>query len=1007
MCSAAGFPATTLVEDGAARQEKNAQPEPEPAPAKGDADLPPADGELIPETLGKLTLVADFGGHSAPIRKVFFTADSKQVITLSADHTIRFWNAATGEPIKVLHPPGAQGIDAAALSPDGKVLATATRYPEGKKSIPVIYLLSLPDGRVQRVLKGHATPVGVVVFSADGKRLASDAAPHRGRAGAELPPTDPNEGTRIWSLAKEEPEQVLKHQGAVYGLAFSPDGKRLARIGHQEISGIIDLASGKLEPIRQPEQGRWLAAAWSPDGNTLATINRGGSHRPMDARHPTDFNHKRPHWGSIYLHDPNDRKAFTAQGTWTGRKLSDKDDGGGSALAFSADSRNLLSTNQYWRLVPGRESLIGKAPDTEDALRFFNVDCALSPDGKLAATTGPYVTAVWAVRGEEDKAPSSLPLLLKARNLIHPNDAKVRAGWSADGKTLTWLPDRSFHLVDLHPGPGLEAANFRGLIHSQNGYALRASTFKLPGSLALITVTRGSKKHHLRGSIAEATLVGNDKIAIGRALYDANTGRSLRALELGGWVRSIAGGRYLLTVSHDQTMRIWDPDQDRPLLSLYVSGNDWIAWTPQGHYAANPGGERLMGWKLDNGPGQAPSFYPAERFRKQMYRPDVIKLVLEKGNVKDALAVANTALKNAGGSVAEGEADLEKLLPPTATLHIVDGSALPKLRVKASAKARTAEQPITALRLLVDGRPLADGDGLQRFDPGAKEASAEWTVTLPPGKHQLTVLVRCPDSSSKSNTVEVAVADPDKQANLHVLAIGVNDYEDGTLKLDFAAKDARDIAAGFRHCKGELYHEVSSEVLVDAKARKEAILAQVSELRKKARPNDLVVVYFAGHGVKQKEKFYLLTVEAKTDNLAGTAISGDELRKSLGEFPCQVLLMLDACHSSAGLKNFRPAVDDITRNLTDDDCGVAVLCSAMGHEKALEKDGNGLFTRAVLDGLNRKEGVPFNTESRLFYVHHLHSYVFDRVSGQSGGRQHPFLSLPWVVESFPVARFEK
>ena len=39
------------------------------------------------------------------------------------------------------------------------------------------------------------------------------------------------------------------------------------------------------------------------------------------------------------------------------------------------------------------------------------------------------------------------------------------------------------------------------------------------------------------------------------------------------------------------------------------------------------------------------------------------------------------------------------------------------------------------------------------------------------------------------------------------------------------------------------------------------------------------------------------------------------------------------------------------------------------------------------------------------YLHHLHTFVFDRVSDESEDRQHPFLSLPWVVESFPVAQF--
>jgi len=499
-------------------------------------------------------------------------------------------------------------------------------------------------------------------------------------------------------------------------------------------------------------------------------------------------------------------------------------------------------------------------------------------------------------------------------------------------------------------------------------------------------------------------------------LIEPETGKTLAVLTRP--IQAVAGSpdfRFLVTRRWDYgwgslAFDIYRLDQSPGLLmQVFVAGQDWIAWTPEGYYAATPGCEKMMGWASKKDDYHALTFYPAERFRKQLYRPDVIKLLLDKGNIKEALAAANAELKKDGivtPAAADVVAELSKLLPPVATLQILDKTALPKVTVKASAIAAVANQPVTALRLLVDGRPLTDGAALQTFDGGKKEAAAEWSITLPPGKHQLAVLARCPDSSSISNMVEIEVADPTKQNTLHVLAVGVNDYEDGTLKLDFAAKDARDIAAGFqKSSKGTLFHDVHSEALVNGKARKEAILSRLSALRKEAKPNDLVVIFFAGHGVKEKDKFYLLPVEAKTTDLAKTAISGDELRKSLGEFPCQVLLMLDACHSSGSLKNFRPAVDDITRTLTDDDCGVAVLCAAMAHEKALEKEGNGLFTKAIVDGLNRGDGVPFNTFDRMMYVHHLHSFVFDRVSHQSGGRQHPFLSLPWVVESFPVARF--
>ena len=74
----------------------------------------------------------------------------------------------------------------------------------------------------------------------------------------------------------------------------------------------------------------------------------------------------------------------------------------------------------------------------------------------------------------------------------------------------------------------------------------------------------------------------------------------------------------------------------------------------------------------------------------------------------------------------------------------------------------------------------------------------------------------------------------------------------------------------------------------------------------------------------------------------------------------------------------------------------------MSHEKAEGVGGNGLFTRAVLEALEKKPGVPFNRHDQRLYIHHLQSYVFDEVSVRSDQRQHPFLSLPWIVESFVV-----
>jgi WD40 repeat protein len=935
------------------------------------------DQAILPDKLDKLTLTLDPGGHTAVIQKVFFTPDSKQLITCGWDHCIRIWDVETGEAVKALYPPGVGPLQAVALSPDGKRLAVGSMYPEKGSTSHLIYLIALPEGRVERLLKGHTEMINALSFSGDGKRLASIGASR----GTKFKKSADNM-IRIWNLERDEPPQVLKLRtggDTFFTLTLSPDGRRIAGLAKKNRGIILDLATGK--EVATIQGSIEAGVVWSPDGKTLATGDANRLH--------------------LWDADGKPRSQINRHVLW---------------IAFTKDSRSVLAGG-YTKggfsatLVDVATGTVGK-DFRPKGLKFSDAhDGALSADGRYAATAGgkggldpDHAVFIWNMHD------GTVHKRLAAKSWI--GGKTPRAAWNASGDAVSWdeSPQKpSFHLGDLKFGPHIPAKDVRAAVWKQNDLALERD-----GLNEVKVLKAGVEITRLRFLLSNlVTFAGKDRVVLASTrqaqfvLHDAHTGDVLRRFTgFGPGLTSIApspDGRFLLTISRDdQTLRIWSLDRDKPLLSLYVQGQDWIAWAPEGYYAATPGGEKLMGWTVDNGMSEMPTYHPVERFRKQFYRPDVIKLLLAKGNLKDALEAANLELKKQGIAVPEGQAELEKLLPPRAFLQILDKANLPRLKVRASAVATVPSQPVTALRLIVDGRPLPDGAGIKNFTPGVKQAEAEWTIDLPPGKHHLAVLARSPDVSSVSEPVEVEFLVKAQQPVMHVLAIGVSDYQDKTLKLDFAAKDAEDIANHFqKSCNGQLFREVKGQPLVNGQARRDTILKHLADLRKNVGPNDLVVVFFAGHGVKEKDKFYLLTVEAKTNDLAKTALSGEDLRKALGDVSssCQVLLMLDACHSSAGVKNFRPAVDDITRNLTDDECGVAVFCAAMAHEKALEKSGNGLFTRAVGDALQSAKGHP---RTGRLYLHHLHAYVFDRVSDESDDRQHPFLSLPWIVESFPV-----
>lgn len=108
--------------------------------------------------------------------------------------------------------------------------------------------------------------------------------------------------------------------------------------------------------------------------------------------------------------------------------------------------------------------------------------------------------------------------------------------------------------------------------------------------------------------------------------------------------------------------------------------------------------------------------------------------------------------------------------------------------------------------------------------------------------------------------------------------------------------------------------------------------------------------------------------------------------------------MLDACHSGDN----RSAIDDLTRQLTHENVGVAVMSGAMGHETASGTTENGSFTMGLLKGLKAGDGVPFSPDERQLHVHHLYAATHSEVHNSTKGMQNPFLLNPWTVPPVPI-----
>jgi hypothetical protein len=344
-----------------------------------------------------------------------------------------------------------------------------------------------------------------------------------------------------------------------------------------------------------------------------------------------------------------------------------------------------------------------------------------------------------------------------------------------------------------------------------------------------------------------------------------------------------------------------------------------------------------------------------------------------------------------------------EITAPGAAAEAKDG----KLEVKARARS-AGDHPVTALRLLLDGRPYLGSKGVRRVDaPKLGEASAEWSLTLPPGKHALTVQAESAVSKGLSSSVAVSrpVGDNPDPPNLYILAVGVSEYP-GKLKLNFAATDAQAVAQAFQQRSKGVFGKVEVRLLTDAQATKGAVLQGLKWLEGAMTPQDVGLFFFSGHGARDPDSgtFFLVPVDALPSNVAGTCVPGDVVKQSLAEMPGKLVAMLDCCHSGAAADSFLSGrADNLARDLVSEEYGVVVMCSSLGRESSLESTATraSFFTLSIAEGLSGK--ADFNRDGVVF-IHELDLYASLRVQQLSGGIQHPVTGRPPGIRPFPLAR---
>jgi WD40 repeat protein len=370
------------------------------------------------------------------------------------------------------------------------------------------------------------------------------------------------------------------------GVAFSPDGRRLANGSRDHMIQIWDARTGRELTSCKGHSSTVGSVMFSPDGLSLASASADGTTRVWDARTGREL--------FALQHNEHVRKAvFSPSGrfiaTGSGRetvKLWDAHNGQEvrtfngltgevKGVAFSPDGRQLAGWGgagksdisgqgevKLWDRQTGREVLsIGHTANLTDV--------AFSPDGRrLAGASTDRTVRVW-------DAQTGRPLFTVSGH----TDRVIAVTFSPDGTYLASAgSDQSVR--DWDAATGQEVVCHKGHIGYVNSVAFSPDGRRL------------------------ASASSDGTVKVWRTTADPRTACLAGHTRMIAEVKVSPDGRTLASSGSDGTIRLWDLAARRQVLCIpaHPSGVDSVAFGPDGKRLVSSGKDRLVKvWEVKTG----------------------------------------------------------------------------------------------------------------------------------------------------------------------------------------------------------------------------------------------------------------------------------------------------------------------------------------------------------------------------------------------------------------------